>query len=53
MHQLFRFVNITFTTAALAIAIRIRRTEERNNVTGILGSSPYVVACDLFSHTLD
>ncbi|KAN0135751.1 hypothetical protein V8E53_006642 [Lactarius tabidus] len=40
---LFRFVNITFTTAALAIAIRIRRTEERNNVTGILGSSPTLV----------
>jgi len=40
---LFRFVNITFTTAALAVAIRIRRTEERNDVTGILGSSPTLV----------
>ncbi|KAI0257599.1 hypothetical protein BJV78DRAFT_1079218, partial [Lactifluus subvellereus] len=40
---LFRFINITFTTAALAIAIRIRRVEKRNNATGILGSSPTLV----------
>ncbi|KAH9064265.1 hypothetical protein EDB87DRAFT_1600080 [Lactarius vividus] len=40
---LFRFVNITFTTAALAIAIRIRRDEARNGVTGVLGSSPTLV----------
>ncbi|KAI9445241.1 hypothetical protein H4582DRAFT_2108951 [Lactarius indigo] len=40
---LFRFVNITFTTAALAIAIRIRRDEARNDVTGVLGSSPTLV----------
>ncbi|KAH9082125.1 hypothetical protein EDB83DRAFT_2503265 [Lactarius deliciosus] len=40
---LFRFVNITFTTAALAIAIRIRRVEARNGVTGVLGSSPTLV----------
>lgn len=40
---LFRFINITFTTAALAIAIRIRRVEARTDVTGILGSSPTLV----------
>ncbi|KAI0307764.1 hypothetical protein B0F90DRAFT_1807167 [Multifurca ochricompacta] len=33
---LFRFVNITLTTAALAIAIRIRRVEERNGALVLL-----------------
>ncbi|KAG1867940.1 hypothetical protein DFJ58DRAFT_768450 [Suillus subalutaceus] len=33
---LFRFINITFTTAALAVAIRI------HGVMGIVGSSPYL-----------
>ena len=40
--QLFRFINITFTTAALGIAIRIRMVERDHDVTGVLGSSPYV-----------
>jgi hypothetical protein len=40
---LFRFINISFTTAALALAIRIRRIELRNNVLGALGSSPTLV----------
>jgi len=40
---LFRFINITFTTAALAVAIQIRKVEDHNNVTGILGSSPTLV----------
>ena len=38
--QLFRFVNITFTTAALAVAIRIRLLERTHAVVGALGSSP-------------
>ncbi|KAG0708979.1 hypothetical protein DFH29DRAFT_979140 [Suillus ampliporus] len=40
---LFRFINITFTTAALAVAIRIRITELRYGVMGIVGSSPTLV----------
>lgn len=40
---LFRFINITFTTAALAIAIRIRAMEMRNHVLGAVGSSPILV----------
>ncbi|KAF8642353.1 hypothetical protein AX16_009622 [Volvariella volvacea WC 439] len=40
---LFRFMNITFTTAALGMAIRIRQLEMRNNVMGAVGSSPTVV----------
>ncbi|KAG2129880.1 hypothetical protein DEU56DRAFT_816018 [Suillus clintonianus] len=40
---LFRFINITFTTAALAVAIRIRITELRDGVMGIVGSSPTLV----------
>jgi len=40
---LFRFINITFTTSALAIAIRIRLVEMRNHITGIVGSSPTLV----------
>ncbi|EIW86608.1 hypothetical protein CONPUDRAFT_134006 [Coniophora puteana RWD-64-598 SS2] len=40
---LFRFVNITFTTAALAIAIRIRQLEMRYHVMGVVGSSVTLV----------
>ncbi|EGN96755.1 hypothetical protein SERLA73DRAFT_184916 [Serpula lacrymans var. lacrymans S7.3] len=40
---LFRFINVTFTTAALAIAIRIRIWELRSDVMGIVGSSPTLV----------
>lgn len=38
--QLFRLCNIVLTTAALAIAIRIRIIEERSGVMGALGASP-------------
>ncbi|PFH54581.1 hypothetical protein AMATHDRAFT_44424 [Amanita thiersii Skay4041] len=40
---LFRFINISFTTAALGIAIRIRQIEMRHDVMGAVGSSPTVV----------
>lgn len=40
---LFRFINITFTTAALAVAIRIRAIESQNGIMGIVGSSPTLV----------
>jgi hypothetical protein len=40
---LFRFINISFTTAALAIAIRIRTYELRYHVMGAVGSSPMIV----------
>ncbi|PPR00644.1 hypothetical protein CVT24_000867 [Panaeolus cyanescens] len=40
---LFRFINISFTTAALAQAIIIRRIEIKNNAMGAVGSSPTVV----------
>ncbi|KAH9937140.1 uncharacterized protein B0H18DRAFT_969276 [Fomitopsis serialis] len=40
---LFRFINIAFTTAALAIAIRIRHLEKRNGIMGAVGSSPTLV----------
>ncbi|KAG1801507.1 uncharacterized protein HD556DRAFT_1337960 [Suillus plorans] len=40
---LFRFINITFTTAALAVAIRIRIVELQYSVMGIVGSSPTLV----------
>ncbi|KAF7969211.1 hypothetical protein HWV62_27909 [Athelia sp. TMB] len=40
---LFRFINITFTTSALAIAIRIRLVEMHHQLTGIVGSSPTLV----------
>ncbi|KAF8225072.1 hypothetical protein L208DRAFT_1307892 [Tricholoma matsutake] len=39
----FRFINIIFTTAALGIAIRIRRIEMDSNSEGAVGSSPTVV----------
>lgn len=38
--QLFRFINITFTTSALAVAIRIRLWETDYNLMGAVGSSP-------------
>lgn len=41
--QLFRFLNILFTTSALAIAIRIRLYELHSHVMGAVGSSPYVL----------
>ncbi|PIL31625.1 hypothetical protein GSI_06327 [Ganoderma sinense ZZ0214-1] len=40
---LFRLCNIVLTTAALAIAIRIRIIEQHAAVTGALGPSPTVV----------
>ncbi|KAI0936601.1 hypothetical protein AcV5_004696 [Taiwanofungus camphoratus] len=40
---LFRFINVILTTAALAIAIRIRITERRNSIMGAVGSSPTLV----------
>ncbi|KAF8547129.1 hypothetical protein OG21DRAFT_960422 [Imleria badia] len=40
---LFRFINITFTTSALAVAIRIRQWETDYNVMGAVGSSPTLV----------
>jgi len=40
---LFRVINIAFTTAALGIAIRIRRIEMANHTMGAVGSSPTVV----------
>ncbi|KAJ7619143.1 hypothetical protein DFH06DRAFT_1235449 [Mycena polygramma] len=40
---LFRCINITFTTTALAIAIRIRLLERRLHTMGELGSSPTLV----------
>lgn len=40
---LFRFINITFTTAALALAVHIRELEMRYGVRGVLGSSPTLV----------
>lgn len=43
--QLFRVINITLTTAALAVAISIRRTERRYGILGAVGSSPYVHFC--------
>ncbi|EIN14179.1 hypothetical protein PUNSTDRAFT_80320 [Punctularia strigosozonata HHB-11173 SS5] len=40
---LFRVINIAFTTAALAMAIRIRETEMHHHVMGAVGSSPTLV----------
>lgn len=41
--QLFRFINIVFTSAALGVATRIRLIEKHNHVMGAVGSSPYVL----------
>ncbi|KAJ6604765.1 hypothetical protein DFH09DRAFT_1019072 [Mycena vulgaris] len=40
---LFRCINVTFTTTALAMAIRIRHLEMRMHTMGELGSSPTLV----------
>ncbi|KAF7311000.1 hypothetical protein HMN09_00643400 [Mycena chlorophos] len=40
---IFRFINLSFTTAALALAIKIRALERRLHTTQQLGSSPTVV----------
>ncbi|KAJ7070920.1 hypothetical protein C8F01DRAFT_1108340 [Mycena amicta] len=40
---IFRLINISFTTAALALAIRIRSLERRFHTSGELGSSPTLV----------
>lgn len=40
---LFRFINLTFTSASLGIAIKIRRLEGRYDVHGAVGSSPMLV----------
>ncbi|KAJ3528453.1 hypothetical protein NMY22_g9407 [Coprinellus aureogranulatus] len=40
---LFRFINISFTTAALGMAIHIRQIELRTHTMGAVGSSPTVV----------
>ncbi|KDQ63624.1 hypothetical protein JAAARDRAFT_385164 [Jaapia argillacea MUCL 33604] len=41
--KLFRFVNISFTSAALAVAVRIRTLEKRNGIMGAVGASPTLV----------
>uniref|UniRef100_A0A8H7YAU0 Uncharacterized protein n=1 Tax=Psilocybe cubensis TaxID=181762 RepID=A0A8H7YAU0_PSICU len=40
---LFRFINIAFTTAALGMAIQIRKIEFNHSAAGAVGSSPTVV----------
>ncbi|GLB36260.1 putative saccharomyces cerevisiae YDL133W [Lyophyllum shimeji] len=40
---LFRFINITFTSAALGVAVHIRGMEISGHVMGAVGSSPTVV----------
>ncbi|KAG9314466.1 hypothetical protein JVU11DRAFT_5263 [Chiua virens] len=40
---LFRFINITFTTSALVVAIQIRIWETDYHVMGVVGSSPTLV----------
>jgi hypothetical protein len=45
--QLFRVLNISFTTAALAIAIRIRKIEIPHGLLGAVGSSPSVISPSL------
>ncbi|KAJ8084134.1 hypothetical protein AAF712_001006 [Marasmius tenuissimus] len=40
---LFRVINISFTSAALGISVRIRRIESQNQLMGALGSSPTLV----------
>lgn len=37
-----RIINISFTTVALAFAIRIRIVEEKNRLLGAVGSSPFL-----------
>ncbi|TDL28379.1 hypothetical protein BD410DRAFT_780881 [Rickenella mellea] len=40
---LFRVINIIFTTAALAVAVRVRMLELRYHIGGAVGSSPTIV----------
>jgi len=40
---LFRILNLSFTTAALAVAIRMGKVETQNHVKGAVGSSPNLV----------
>ncbi|KAI0034287.1 hypothetical protein K488DRAFT_23144, partial [Vararia minispora EC-137] len=40
---LFRFINITLTTAALALAAQLRMLEKRDTLRGTLGPSPTIV----------
>ncbi|KAF8922434.1 hypothetical protein CPB85DRAFT_1427744 [Mucidula mucida] len=40
---LFRFINITFTAAALGVAIQVRQREKENGIMGAVGSSPTLV----------
>jgi hypothetical protein len=47
--QLFRVINVAFTTAALGIAITIRRVEMANFAMGAVGSSPSVSVTNSFS----
>ncbi|OSX67400.1 hypothetical protein POSPLADRAFT_1030457 [Postia placenta MAD-698-R-SB12] len=52
---LFRFINIALTTAALAVAIRIRTVERHNGIMGIVGSSPTIIiifACLTLVHVM-
>ncbi|KAG7099325.1 hypothetical protein E1B28_001183 [Marasmius oreades] len=40
---LFRVINISFTSAALGISVRIRRRESENGIMGAVGSSPTLI----------
>ncbi|KAF9044824.1 hypothetical protein BDZ89DRAFT_943053 [Hymenopellis radicata] len=40
---LFRFINITFTAAALGVAIQVRQQEKENGIMGAVGSSPTLI----------
>lgn len=48
-NEFSRIVNITFTTVALALAIRIRVIEQDNHIRGAVGSSPCVLLFSSFS----
>jgi hypothetical protein len=39
-NQFFRFINITLTTAALALAAQLRIIEKKETLRGSLGPSP-------------
>jgi hypothetical protein len=47
--QLFRFINISFTTAALGVAVKIRELEEQYHIMGALGSSTFVLLIALLN----
>ncbi|ESK98309.1 hypothetical protein Moror_59 [Moniliophthora roreri MCA 2997] len=40
---LFRVINISFTSAALGVSVRIRHWESQNSIMGAVGSSPTLV----------